>query len=811
MKNKSYSSVLIFRKLKTDADLIGAAEHNARWKKPKNANPARSGENINAVGGDKSILDLVRDRIKTCQITPRTNAVLALEFVLSAGRDFFKNIKPRENEWVKSATDFLGKICGLDNVVHVSLHKDESTTHLHALVVPIVKANDKEGPFRKNHKHRVWKLDAKGIFEKFARERDRGRFDRSAASFCQSDFKTPFKFIQKMIAKADPVSVCLVNKMEPAALVSFSDRKTKLSKKRKILIAEMNRILAGPSLYYEPVFAQLQLPPETVELKNQCPTGDDLYCLNRRLIEAAYDGLIIKGIGRPIGNPTAPYMHDLQVKYFGLCQEMDKEISAPLYGAKMCHQRLTEFYAALEKGMKSGEQVADVQVNPKPILMAAGQHAEEETARIKESLSPLIASHAEVQFLRHENEELKAGIRQLNDKYAQDKQDWVTESASLKAANDDLRHQMRLIPLDQVMKKLGYPHVPGKPYQFQMPDERVIEISEPVTGNAKASFKDISGHTGLGQMGQRTSGKGAIDLVMFLTGWDLMLTQKWLNNNFALDEVLNVSADKIKDELRLELGQPATAEHSRSFANRQVAPFVSDSGKWLQVRQSLTADYGLDWQMLEDLRQKNLIDANQHGSLVCVKRNGKQFVGGTALGLKPNPLTGTTSVYETSDDNGYPFILGNPQAEIFAIVASPLEALAFYELSGCNSRVLASQSPLPPAIVADLKQHVADTNQPVFLAYGWSPEDEEFAKKMKSQLETAGVATTSCRPPILHDQLKSWDNLLLATKGKLKKSVSVSPDSIKTALENFKEQFGVSPSPTPASPDIGQTNGPQIR
>jgi hypothetical protein len=800
MENQSYSSVLIFRKLKTDDDLIGAAEHNSRWKEPPNADPKRSFENKILVGGDQSIRDLVRERIKACNISPRSNAVLALEFIQSAGRDFFKNIKPREADWVKSATAFLANQFGRENVVHVSLHKDESTTHLHAIVVPIVKANDKDGRFRKKRKHREWKLDSKGIFEKSAHERKLGVFDRSAATFCQSDFTTCFKFIKKLIAKADPVSTLLANKMNPDALASFSNRLLKLKDKRKILITEMNRILAGPSLFDEPVIAQLPLPPATLELKDRYPTGNDLYCLNRRLIEAAYKDLILKCEGRPIGNPTALYLHDLQVKYFELCQDMDPQISAPRYGAKMEHQKLSEFYAALETGLQTGFKLADIDVKPTPFLTSADKHAEEETTRINEALKPLVALAANAVTQQKELEETNEAIRQLNDK-----------NASLTALNEALRHQMRHIPLVQVLEKLGFnQRVPGKQHQFQLPNERIIEITEPVGHHSKASFLDVTGRFGLGQMAKRKSGKGAIDLTMFLTGWDLALSQKWLQNHFQLDAVLNESADKMKDELAAELGKPATQEQSSAFALQVRLPLFPDENQWLSLRQSLTDAHQLDAPLLNDLHAQNLIAANQQGALVCIKFNKRQFVGGMALGLKPNPVTGIASVYETPDDDGYPFVIGNPQAEISAIVSSPLEALSLFQLSERKARVFATKAPLPPAIVADLKQRVADTNKPVFLAYGWSPEDDERDKKMKSQLETAGVSTAPLRPPILNDQPKSWGDMLWAVKAKCERFSGISLDSITTALEKFSQRLGISIPSTPVAPEIGQSNKPKI-
>lgn len=131
-------------------------------------------------------------------------------------------------------------------------------------------------------------------------------------------------------------------------------------------------------------------------------------------------------------------------------------------------------------------------------------------------------------------------------------------------------------------------------------------------------------------------------------------------------------------------------------------------------------------------------------------------------------------------------------------------------MSERKARVFATKAPLPPAIVADLKQRVADTNQPVFLAYGWSPEDDELDKKMKSQLETANVPTTPLRPPILNDKPKSWGDMLLALKAKFERFSGISLASITTALENVSQRLGLSTPSTPVSPDLEQSNQPKI-
>ena len=427
--------------------------------------------------------------------------------------------------------------------------------------------------------------------------------------------------------------------------------------------------------------------------------------------------------------------------------------------------------------------------------------------RLHIALKPLVALATESQLLRQEVEELKEGIRQVNRPLEPIRQKLVAENeglqqqmVALKADHDKLLHRLRTVPLDEVLLKLGFnQRVPGQPNQFHLPDERVIEITQ-------SSFVDLTGRFGLGKMSDRKRGKGALDLTMFVTGWDFALAQKWLGKSFGVEPAVNESAEHLAKDLEKKV----TDAESQAFTYQARSPFEPDEVQWRQVRQLLATERGLDPQLLDDLQRKALIDANKAGSLVCVKLNKRSFVGGLALGLKPNPMTGTTSVYQSQDDDGYPFVIGTPQDEFAAVISSPLEALAYYELSHRKCQVLATQSPLPPAILASLKQRANETGHPVFLAHSLSPEDESLAEKMKTQLESAGVPTTRHQPPQFHDKAKTWGDLLLVSKGKLANYAGLAQEAVQAALLKCKEWFGIDDPPAPPAAEMKPTHAPEI-
>lgn len=68
----------------------------------------------------------------------RSNAVLAVEMILSASPAFFNDPENPDNldNWKKANIDWLKKEYG-PNFVNAVLHRDESTEHIHAFIIPI--------------------------------------------------------------------------------------------------------------------------------------------------------------------------------------------------------------------------------------------------------------------------------------------------------------------------------------------------------------------------------------------------------------------------------------------------------------------------------------------------------------------------------------------------------------------------------------------------------------------------------------------------------------------------------------------------
>ncbi len=124
-------------KLKTTNAIKAVSNHNHRHGKTENANENEANK---ILLGSTNALNDWQQRIDADGIQIRNkNTVRALEVLLtvspSIGKAMLKNEKAL-NTWIDDEMRFLKKEYGSKNVVNAILHLDETTPHIHAVVVP---------------------------------------------------------------------------------------------------------------------------------------------------------------------------------------------------------------------------------------------------------------------------------------------------------------------------------------------------------------------------------------------------------------------------------------------------------------------------------------------------------------------------------------------------------------------------------------------------------------------------------------------------------------------------------------------------
>ncbi|MDZ7935981.1 MAG: MobV family relaxase [Emticicia sp.] len=136
-------------KCKSSGSATGKTQHNYREREVLNADKERQHLNQEYINlTQRSIWDIATERIEEAGVTRKIkpDAVRAVEMILTASADFFERdesgvaLDIREGEWLKKNQAFLAERYG-KNVVALTLHQDEKTPHLHAIIVPITSDN----------------------------------------------------------------------------------------------------------------------------------------------------------------------------------------------------------------------------------------------------------------------------------------------------------------------------------------------------------------------------------------------------------------------------------------------------------------------------------------------------------------------------------------------------------------------------------------------------------------------------------------------------------------------------------------------
>ncbi len=97
--------------------------------------------------------------------------------------------------------------------------------------------------------------------------------------------------VQKLVEKSDPVSAFVSGQLDEAVrkdVAAFTAASTNSRALKSAMVRNINKVLSGPSIYDETRFRDVLLRPETRQLRQQNPQGQELSRLNRLLLEDAW-------------------------------------------------------------------------------------------------------------------------------------------------------------------------------------------------------------------------------------------------------------------------------------------------------------------------------------------------------------------------------------------------------------------------------------------------------------------------------------------------------------------------------------------
>jgi len=132
-------AIMRMEKIKNFRGLSGRLDHNTRAKIPENADPERV-KNNSVFGG--STADVLSEFKKRMPEKVRKDAVLGVEIMMTTGSEFSGN----KQKFLLDAQDWAEKIFGAENIMSCAHHFDETTPHVHMIVMPM-----KDGKLNAKH------------------------------------------------------------------------------------------------------------------------------------------------------------------------------------------------------------------------------------------------------------------------------------------------------------------------------------------------------------------------------------------------------------------------------------------------------------------------------------------------------------------------------------------------------------------------------------------------------------------------------------------------------------------------------------
>lgn len=127
-------AIIRFEKVKSWSDISAMSAHWDRSRPTPNADPSRTPKNKVLVGQGTAEQAV---RAGLAGLEPRKNAVLAMEAILTASPEFFAQATPADKQkWLSESINWLKTTYG-KNLVSAVLHVDESTPHIHAVILPL--------------------------------------------------------------------------------------------------------------------------------------------------------------------------------------------------------------------------------------------------------------------------------------------------------------------------------------------------------------------------------------------------------------------------------------------------------------------------------------------------------------------------------------------------------------------------------------------------------------------------------------------------------------------------------------------------
>lgn len=139
--------------MQTLGNVSGMEKHVERLMNVPNADITKIKENISIIKGSSTVnLHNRLTEIKENGGIVQKNSVVAIDCLMTASPEFWADqSKVKEDNFIEKSYEYLTETFGRENIMSMTMHKDETSPHIHAIVCPAYESKDKWG----NKKMRV--------------------------------------------------------------------------------------------------------------------------------------------------------------------------------------------------------------------------------------------------------------------------------------------------------------------------------------------------------------------------------------------------------------------------------------------------------------------------------------------------------------------------------------------------------------------------------------------------------------------------------------------------------------------------------
>lgn len=129
-------AILRTQKLKSAVAVHRSMKHAFREQETPNADESRTPENTQI--GAANVAEAMERFAARLPEKVRKNGVVAIEYLMTASPEAMQaKSRKEQDDYFRDALEWLKERHGADNVVYAGIHRDETTPHMYAYVVPI--------------------------------------------------------------------------------------------------------------------------------------------------------------------------------------------------------------------------------------------------------------------------------------------------------------------------------------------------------------------------------------------------------------------------------------------------------------------------------------------------------------------------------------------------------------------------------------------------------------------------------------------------------------------------------------------------